>query len=48
MSLCLSVWWFGNEWNPQLACGAGMVFVGSLLYTYASNSAPAKEKEKTN
>ncbi|KAF9534519.1 UAA transporter [Crepidotus variabilis] len=33
ISLCLSVWWFGNEWNAQLGLGAAMVFFGSLLYT---------------
>ncbi|KAF8967095.1 UAA transporter [Flammula alnicola] len=33
LSLCFSVWWFGNEWNGQLATGAFMVFFGSLLYT---------------
>ncbi|KAF8195522.1 UAA transporter, partial [Pholiota molesta] len=33
LSLCFSVWWFGNEWNGQLGVGAFMVFFGSLLYT---------------
>jgi len=33
ISLCFSVWWFGNGWNPQLGVGAMMVFVGSLLFT---------------
>ncbi|KAF9485894.1 UAA transporter [Pholiota conissans] len=33
LSLCFSVWWFGNEWNGQLGIGAFMVFIGSLLYT---------------
>jgi len=33
ISLCLSVWWFGNEWNTQLGTGAIMVFIGSLLFT---------------
>ena len=33
LSLCFSVWWFGNGWNAQLGVGAGMVFLGSLLYT---------------
>ncbi|KAF9046489.1 UAA transporter [Panaeolus papilionaceus] len=33
LSLCFSVWWFGNPWNAQLGSGALMVFVGSLLYT---------------
>ena len=33
ISLCFSVWWFGNGWNAQLGIGAGMVFLGSLLYT---------------
>ncbi|KAF5315464.1 hypothetical protein D9619_007024 [Psilocybe cf. subviscida] len=33
LSLCLSVWLFGNEWNAQLGIGAFMVFFGSLIYT---------------
>lgn len=33
ISLCFSVWWFGNGWNLQLGVGAGMVFAGSLLFT---------------
>ncbi|KAH9946542.1 UAA-domain-containing protein, partial [Amylocystis lapponica] len=33
LSLCFSVWWFGNGWDAQLGAGAGMVFLGSLLYT---------------
>ncbi|KAI0331479.1 UAA-domain-containing protein [Cubamyces sp. BRFM 1775] len=36
LSLCFSVWWFGNGWNAQLGLGAGMVFLGSLLYTFVS------------
>ncbi|OJT09814.1 UDP-xylose and UDP-N-acetylglucosamine transporter [Trametes pubescens] len=43
LSLCFSVWWFGNGWNAQLGAGAGMVFLGSLLYTLAS-SAPLATK----
>jgi len=35
LSLCFSVWWFGNEWNMKLGTGAFMVFCGSLLYTLA-------------
>ena len=44
ISLCFSVWWFGNGWNAQLGVGAGMVFLGSLLYTAASSrgSTPAR------
>ncbi|KAF8918829.1 UAA transporter [Mucidula mucida] len=33
VSLCFSVWWFGNGWNAQFALGAVMVFMGSLLYS---------------
>lgn len=33
ISLCFSVWWFGNGWNAKLALGAAMVFTGSILYT---------------
>lgn len=35
LSLCFSVWWFGNEWNMKLGTGAFMVFCGSLVYTLA-------------
>ncbi|KAH9852102.1 UAA transporter family-domain-containing protein [Lenzites betulinus] len=41
LSLCFSVWWFGNGWNARLGAGAGMVFLGSLLYTAVSASARA-------
>lgn len=33
LSLCFSVWWFGNDWNSHLGIGACMVFIGSILYT---------------
>jgi len=33
LSLCFSVWWFGNGWNTQLGVGAGMVFIGSFIFT---------------
>ncbi|KAF7365449.1 Glucooligosaccharide oxidase [Mycena venus] len=33
ISLCFSVWWFGNPWNAGLGIGASMVFCGSLLFT---------------
>jgi len=33
ISLCLSVWLFGKGWNAGLGVGAGMVFLGSTLYT---------------
>jgi UDP-xylose/UDP-N-acetylglucosamine transporter B4 len=32
LSLCWSVYYFGNGWNPQFAAGAGLVFAGSFLY----------------
>jgi solute carrier family 35 (UDP-xylose/UDP-N-acetylglucosamine transporter), member B4 len=35
LSLCFSVWWFGNEWNMKLGTGAFLVFCGSLVYTLA-------------
>ncbi|KAF4586154.1 golgi uridine diphosphate-N- acetylglucosamine transporter [Pleurotus pulmonarius] len=43
-SLCLSVWWFGNGWNWQLGAGAGMVFLGSSLFTVGGDKG-AKTKE---
>ncbi|KAI0741443.1 UAA transporter [Daedaleopsis nitida] len=52
ISLCFSVWWFGNGWNAQLGMGAGMVFLGSLFYTAASSrggggNAQAQRAKKT-
>ena len=40
------MWWFGNGWNAQLGTGAGMVFLGSVLYTLVTSrtSAPLKPK----
>ncbi|KAI0641886.1 UAA transporter [Trametes meyenii] len=46
LSLCFSVWWFGNGWNAQLGAGAGMVFLGSLLYTFVS-AGPGKANART-
>ncbi|KAF8158242.1 UAA transporter [Crassisporium funariophilum] len=43
LSLCFSVWWFGNEWNTQLGSGAFMVFFGSLLYTFNAKKINKKE-----
>ncbi|PCH44405.1 UAA-domain-containing protein [Wolfiporia cocos MD-104 SS10] len=42
LSLCLSVWWFGNGWNAQLGLGASMVFAGSLLYTLVGSGSPPR------
>lgn len=39
ISLCFSVWWFGNGWNAKLAVGAAMVFLGSILYTTGTKKA---------
>ncbi|KAI0704370.1 UAA transporter family-domain-containing protein [Cytidiella melzeri] len=41
ISLCFSVWWFGNGWNAQLGTGAGMVFLGSILYTMVTSRTAA-------
>ncbi|KIK00045.1 hypothetical protein K443DRAFT_132839 [Laccaria amethystina LaAM-08-1] len=38
LSLCFSVWWFGNDWNSHLGIGACMVFIGSILYTFDVNT----------
>ncbi|KAK0244425.1 UAA transporter [Armillaria nabsnona] len=43
ISLCFSVWWFGNGWNLQLGVGASMVFLGSMLYSAGARV----EKKKT-
>ncbi|KAJ7695726.1 UAA transporter [Mycena rosella] len=42
ISLCFSVWWFGNEWNAELGIGAGMVFSGTLLFTVSGPKKVAK------
>ena len=49
LSLCLSVWWFKNGWNAQLAIGASGVFVGSAWYALsptAIKAAPAAKEDK--
>lgn len=47
LSLCFSVWWFGNGWNTELGVGASMVFLGSLLYTFVSSSSAGASKTST-
>lgn len=46
ISLCISVWWFGNGWNAELTMGAGMVFAGSLLYTWYTSEGEHKGEER--
>lgn len=36
LSLCLSVWVFGSEWNYGLFIGAVLVFFGSILYGFVT------------
>lgn len=43
LSLCLSVWWFGNGWNAQLGVGAVMVFLGSVLFSAAGEKQRSKD-----
>jgi UDP-xylose/UDP-N-acetylglucosamine transporter B4 len=43
MSLCFSVWWFGNGWNTQLGVGAASVFAGSLMFTVAGEKKITKQ-----
>ncbi|KAF8073652.1 UAA transporter [Lyophyllum atratum] len=38
LSLCLSIWWFGDGWNVQLGIGAGMVFLGSVMFSAAGDT----------
>ena len=49
ISLCFSVWWFSSGWNGQFACGAFMVFVGSLWYSIlpalAQSTTPVRKKQ---
>jgi len=44
VSLCLSIWYFGSDWNYSLVFGAGMVFVGSLTYSTAGRSVVNKKE----
>ena len=46
ISLCLSIWYFGTDWNYSLVFGAGMVFVGSLTYSTASSPVPVVTEEE--
>lgn len=44
LSLCFSVWWFGNGWNAQFGLGAAMVFLGSISFSLVGQ----KHKVKTS
>jgi len=44
LSLCISIWYFQSPWNYSLIFGAGMVFVGSLLYS--TSGPPAVNKKE--
>ncbi|KAF8742282.1 hypothetical protein AX14_005456 [Amanita brunnescens Koide BX004] len=44
LSLCFSVWWFGNGWNAQFGLGAAMVFLGSISFSMVGQ----KHKFKTS
>ncbi|KAJ7465298.1 UAA transporter [Mycena latifolia] len=46
ISLCFSVWWFGNDWNAELGIGACMVFGGSLLFTVSGPENKKVDKEQ--
>ena len=50
LSLCISVWYFGQGLNAGLGVGAGMVLVGTVLYSYATARAkpkPSTKKQET-
>ncbi|KAF8507968.1 UAA-domain-containing protein [Hysterangium stoloniferum] len=48
LSLCISVWWFGNSWDKRLVLGASVVFIGTILYTLSSSTSTKNvPKEKT-
>jgi UDP-xylose/UDP-N-acetylglucosamine transporter B4 len=48
ISLCFSVWWFsgGSGWNKELALGAGMVFVGSLVFSVSPGPTSANSSDR--
>ncbi|KAI0065642.1 UAA transporter [Artomyces pyxidatus] len=47
ISLCFSVWWFGNGWNIPLGAGASMVFLGSFWYSMLSTSRKSTGSKKS-
>jgi len=46
LSLCFSVWWFGNGWTTQLGIGAGMVFFGSFIFSIKPSVLHVEKKNK--
>ncbi|KAI5827797.1 UAA transporter [Schizophyllum commune Tattone D] len=48
LSLCFSVWWFGNAWNARLVVGAVMVFAGGLLFGWGSEGNGGGKSESSS
>ncbi|TRM61135.1 UAA transporter [Schizophyllum amplum] len=48
LSLCFSVWWFGNPWNARLVRGAGMVFAGGLLFGWGGDGKSVQDDQSTS
>lgn len=46
LSLCFSVWWFGNGWNAEMMAGAGMVFLGSFAFGFVREAESSGERER--
>ncbi|KAG8900759.1 golgi uridine diphosphate-N- acetylglucosamine transporter [Tulasnella sp. 403] len=47
LSLCISVWYFGQGMNLGLGIGACMVLLGTLLYSYATSAVKRQSQPKT-
>ncbi|KAG8854800.1 golgi uridine diphosphate-N- acetylglucosamine transporter [Tulasnella sp. 330] len=47
LSLCISVWYFGQGLNAGLAIGASIVLLGTVLYSYATTRASQQQPQKT-
>ncbi|KAG9018008.1 golgi uridine diphosphate-N- acetylglucosamine transporter [Tulasnella sp. 427] len=48
LSLCISVWYFGQGMNAGLTTGALLVLFGTLMYSYATSRAKASSTPTTN
>ncbi|KAG9007875.1 golgi uridine diphosphate-N- acetylglucosamine transporter [Tulasnella sp. JGI-2019a] len=47
LSLCISVWYFGQGLNTGLAFGASVVLLGSVLYSYATTRTHRQAQPQT-
>lgn len=45
LSLCISVWYFGQGLNAGLAVGASVVLLGTVLYSFATTRAGQQQQQ---